>query len=46
MSETLHPIEVEVNGKSRTLRMRFLNLWSKTAAGWQFAAWQATPIPE
>lgn len=38
--------EVEVNGKSRTLRMRFLNLWSKTAAGWKFVAWQATPIPE
>lgn len=38
--------EVEVKGKSRTLRMRFLNLWSKTAAGWKFAAWQATPMPE
>ena len=38
--------EVEVNGKSRTLRMRFLNLWLKTAAGWKFSAWQATPIPE
>lgn len=38
--------EVEVNGKPHTLRMRFLNLWSKTAAGWKFAAWQATPIPE
>ena len=38
--------EVEVNGNSRTLRMRFLNLWSRTSAGWKFAAWQATPMPE
>lgn len=38
--------EVEVNGNSRTLRIRFLNLWSRTSAGWKFAAWQATPMPE
>ena len=38
--------EVEVGGKPRTLRMRFLNVWSKADARWKFAAWQATPLPE
>jgi ketosteroid isomerase-like protein len=38
--------QVEVGGRPRTLRMRFLNLWSETPAGWKFVAWQATPLPE
>jgi ketosteroid isomerase-like protein len=36
--------DVEINGQPRTLHMRYLNVWSKTADGWKFAAWQATPL--
>jgi ketosteroid isomerase-like protein len=38
--------DVEINGQPRTLKMKFLNVWSKTSEGWKFAAWQATPITQ
>ena len=37
--------EAEVEGTPRTLRLRYLNAWTKTAAGWKFVAWQSCPLP-
>jgi ketosteroid isomerase-like protein len=38
-------IEAEINGQPRTLRLSFLNVWTKTPQGWKFIAWQSTPQP-
>lgn len=38
-------IEAEVNGQPRSLRLVFLNVWTKTPKGWKFIAWQSTPQP-
>ncbi|HXI36856.1 MAG TPA: nuclear transport factor 2 family protein [Burkholderiales bacterium] len=38
-------LEAEVNGQPRTLRLVFLNAWTKTPQGWKFIAWQSTPQP-
>ena len=38
-------IEAEVNGQPRTIRLIFLNAWTKTLQGWKFVAWQSTPQP-
>ncbi len=38
-------IEAEVNGQSRSLRLCYLNAWTKTPQGWKFVAWQSTPQP-
>lgn len=37
--------EVELNGAPKTLRLRFLNAWTKTSAGWKFIAWQSCALP-
>ncbi len=36
---------VEVGGQPKTLRLRFLDVWTKTPQGWKFVAWQSTPLP-
>ena len=38
-------LEAEVNGQSRTLKLVFLNAWTRTPKGWKFIAWQSTPQP-
>jgi ketosteroid isomerase-like protein len=38
-------IEAEVNGAARTLKLCYLNVWTKTPQGWKFVAWQSTPQP-
>jgi ketosteroid isomerase-like protein len=38
-------IEAEIGGEAKTLRLRFLNAWTKSPRGWQFVAWQSTPLP-
>jgi ketosteroid isomerase-like protein len=38
-------IEAQVDGQPRTLRLRYTDAWIRTPQGWQFVAWQATPIP-
>jgi len=38
-------IEAEINGQPRSLRLVFLNAWTRTAKGWKFIAWQSTPQP-
>jgi len=38
-------IEAEVNGQARTLKLCYLNVWTKTPHGWKFVAWQSTPQP-
>jgi len=38
-------IEAEVGGQTRSLRLCYLNAWTKTPQGWKFVAWQSTPQP-
>ena len=38
-------IEAEINGQPRSLRLVFLNAWTKTPKGWKFIAWQSTAQP-
>jgi ketosteroid isomerase-like protein len=38
-------IEAEVNGQARSMRLVYLDVWTKTPRGWQFVAWQSTPQP-
>jgi ketosteroid isomerase-like protein len=38
-------MEAEINGNPRSLRLRFLNVWSKTPAGWKFIAWHSCSMP-
>jgi len=38
-------IEVDVDGKPRSLKLVFLNAWTRTPQGWRFVAWQSCPLP-
>jgi len=38
-------IEVDVNGQPKSLRLVFLNAWTRTPQGWKFVAWQSCPLP-
>ena len=38
-------IEAEINGQPRSLKLLFLNAWTRTPQGWKFAAWQSCPQP-
>lgn len=38
-------IDAEIGGQAKTLRLLFLNAWTKSPRGWQFVAWQSTPLP-
>lgn len=38
-------IEVDINGQPRSLRLFFLNAWTRTPQGWKFCAWQSCPQP-
>jgi len=38
-------IEAEINGQPRSLKLVFLNAWTKTPNGWKFIAWQSTLQP-
>jgi ketosteroid isomerase-like protein len=38
-------IEVDVNGVHKSLRLRYLDAWTRTPRGWKFVAWQSTGIP-
>jgi ketosteroid isomerase-like protein len=38
-------IELLSEGKPKTLKSRFTNVWVKNAKGWQMIAWQSTPLP-
>jgi len=39
-------IEVDVNGQHKSLRLRYLDAWTRTREGWKFVAWQSTAIPQ
>jgi hypothetical protein len=39
-------IEVEIGGQPKSLRLLFLNAWTRTPQGWKFAAWQSCPQPQ
>jgi len=39
-------MQAEVNGVHKTLRLRYLDVWTKTPQGWKFIAWQSTAIPQ
>ena len=38
-------IEVEIGGEPKSLRLLFLNAWTRTPQGWKFVAWQSCPQP-
>ena len=38
-------IEVDIGGQPKSLRLLFLNVWTRTPQGWKFAAWQSCPMP-
>jgi len=38
-------IEVAVDGKPKSLRLRYLDVWVNQPGGWKFVAWQSTSIP-
>jgi hypothetical protein len=38
-------IEVDIGGQPKSLRLLFLNAWTRTPQGWQFVAWQSCPQP-
>ena len=35
-------IEVDVDGRHKSLRLRYLDAWTRTPQGWKFVAWQST----
>jgi len=37
--------EVEVDGKHKSLNLAFLDVWTRTPAGWKFIAWQSCSLP-
>lgn len=37
-------IEADIGGQAKTLKLLFLNAWTKTPQGWKFVAWQSTPL--
>lgn len=39
-------IEVDVDGQHKSLRLRYLDAWTRTREGWKFVAWQSTGIPQ
>ena len=39
-------IEAEIGGQAKTLKLLFLNAWTRTPQGWKFVAWQSTPLAE
>ena len=39
-------IEVDIGGQPKSLRLLFLNAWTRTPQGWKFAAWQSCPQPQ
>jgi ketosteroid isomerase-like protein len=38
-------IEVDVNGQHKSLRLCYLDVWTRTPQGWKFVAWQSTARP-
>ena len=38
-------IEVDIGGQPKSLRLFFLNAWTRTPQGWKFVAWQSCPQP-
>ena len=36
-------IEVDIGGQPKSLRLLFLNAWTRTPQGWKFVAWQSCP---
>jgi ketosteroid isomerase-like protein len=38
-------IDVILAGAPRTIHNRYIDVWAKSAQGWQMVAWQSTPIP-
>lgn len=35
-------IEVDVGGQHKSLRLCYLDVWTRTPQGWKFVAWQST----
>jgi ketosteroid isomerase-like protein len=39
-------MQAVVDGVRKTLRLRYLDVWTKTPQGWKFIAWHSTAIPQ
>ena len=37
--------EALIEGTPKTLRLRYLNVWTMRADGWKFTGWQSCPLP-
>jgi ketosteroid isomerase-like protein len=37
--------EAVVEGTAKTIRLRYLNVWTRTNGGWKFVGWQSCPLP-
>lgn len=37
--------EVDVDGTPRSLKLRYLNVWTDSGAGWKFVGWQSCALP-
>ena len=38
--------EAVVEGTPKTLRLRYLNVWTKQGGTWKFTGWQSCPLPQ
>ena len=38
-------LDVEVGGQAKSMKLRFLEAWTRTPKGWKFVAWQSTSMP-
>ena len=38
-------MQVELAGQPKSIKLRFLVVWTKTPQGWKFVAWQSTGLP-
>jgi ketosteroid isomerase-like protein len=39
-------VVVAIGGEDKHVNLRYSNVWVKTAGGWKFALWHATPMPK
>jgi ketosteroid isomerase-like protein len=37
-------MQVEIDGQPKSIKLRFLVVWTKTSKGWKFVGWQSTPL--
>jgi len=38
-------MQVEIDAQPKSIKLRFLVVWTKTPQGWKFVGWQSTGLP-